>query len=301
MLIDSSTSLLKADNLVKSYGDVRALRGISFEVKDGITGLLGPNGAGKSTAIRIFLGLLSADSGDALVQGKDSRVPEARSRLGYMPEHDCLPENLSASYILNHMAQLSGIPPSHSRSLAADTLRHVGLFEERYRPVSTYSTGMKQRVKLAQALVHDPVMVLLDEPTAGLDPTGREEMLDLIRKIHSEFGVSVVLSSHLMQDVERTCNRIIVLDQGEVKRSDDVSSLTESTEQLFIEVTDRRDEFMDVLRRKGFDPSVESGSVVVQNRGKVVLDAVRDALVESEAPLRSMGPRHRALLDIFRE
>ena len=149
--------------------------------------------------------------------------------------------------------------------------------------------------------MHDPVMVLLDEPTAGLDPTRREEMLDLIRKIHSEFGVSVVLSSHLMQDVERTCNRIIVLDQGEVKRSDDVSSLTESTEQLFIEVTDRRDEFMDVLRRKGFDPSAESGSVVVQNRGKVVLDAVRDALVESEAPLRSMGPRHRALLDIFRE
>ena len=173
-------SLLEANGLTKHYGSVIALDGINLNIGKGITGLLGPNGAGKSTAIKLFLGLIKPTAGSAQVLGAQPyESVEIRARLGYMPEHDCLPSLLAASEFLTHMAQVSGLPPAYARVRAADTLRHVGLAEERYRAIGEYSTGMKQRVKLAQALVHDPTMVFLDEPTAGLDPLGREEMLAL--------------------------------------------------------------------------------------------------------------------------
>lgn len=292
--------LLEARDLTKLYGNVQALDNASFTVGEGITGLLGPNGAGKSTAIRIFLGLTDATSGSALVMGADTRNPEARVRLGYMPEHDCLPPNQSAANFLTHMAEISGIPPSRSRALAADTLRHVGLFEERYRPIGGYSTGMKQRVKLAQALVHDPVLILLDEPTAGLDPTGRTEMLNLIRRIAREFGISVVLSTHLMQDVERTCDNIVLLDLGRVKESSDVKSLTQETELVYIEVANNRDEFISELQSRNLQPTLETNAISIPDVDGPKFDAIRDALVTSEARLVRMGPRQRALIDLFR-
>ena len=174
--------LLAAEHLTKHYRSVVALNDVSFTISDGITGILGENGAGKSTAIKIFLGLLRPTTGSATVLGHNASESVAvRARLGYMPEHDCLPSQVSAAEFLTHMAELSGLPPSTARTRAADTLRHTGLFEERYRAIGGYSTGMKQRVKLAQALVHDPAFVFLDEPTAGLDPAGREEMLTLVR------------------------------------------------------------------------------------------------------------------------
>src|SRR5688572_31970495 len=177
----SGKILLSAERLTKHYGNVAALNDVSFSIQDGITGILGENGAGKSTAIKIFLGLLTPTSGTAMVLGEDaSENLGVRSRLGYMPEHDCLPSQVSAAEFLTHMAEVSGLPPSIARTRAADTLRHTGLFEERYRAIGGYSTGMKQRVKLGQALVHDPAFVFLDEPTAGLDPLGREEMLTLV-------------------------------------------------------------------------------------------------------------------------
>ena len=292
--------LLEARDLTKLYGNVQALDKASFTVGEGITGLLGPNGAGKSTAIRIFLGLTDATSGTALVMGADARNPEARVRLGYMPEHDCLPPNQSAANFLTHMAEVSGIPPSRSRALAADTLRHVGLFEERYRPIGGYSTGMKQRVKLAQALVHDPILILLDEPTAGLDPTGRTEMLNLIRRIAREFGISVVLSTHLMQDVERTCDNIVLLDLGRVKESADVKSLTQETELVYIEVANNRDKFISELQSRNLQPSLETNAISIPDVDGPKFDAIRDSLVASEARLIRMGPRQRALIDLFR-
>ena len=297
---NSSAPLLEARNLTKLYGNVQALDSASFTVGPGITGLLGPNGAGKSTAIRIFLGLTDATSGSALVMGADTRDFEARTRLGYMPEHDCLPPNQSAANFLTHMAEVSGIPPSRSRALAADTLRHVGLFEERYRPIGGYSTGMKQRVKLAQALVHDPVLILLDEPTAGLDPTGRTEMLNLIRRIAREFGISVVLSTHLMQDVERTCDNIVLLDLGRVKESSDVKSLTQETELIYVEVANNRERFAAELTDRNIEHASEGIAVSIPDVDGAKFDAVRDALVASEARLVRMGPRQRALIDLFR-
>src|SRR5262249_50329225 len=150
--------LLRAQGLTKRYGKVLALDHVDFEIQSTVTGLLGPNGAGKSTAIKLFLGLVEPTEGRAEALGEvASSTLEVRSRLGYMPEHDCLPTNVSAAEFLAHMAEVSGLPRGQARARGADTLRHVGLFEERYRPIGAYSTGMKQRVKLAQALVHDPV------------------------------------------------------------------------------------------------------------------------------------------------
>jgi ABC-2 type transport system ATP-binding protein len=294
------SSLLRARGLTKRYGQVVALDGVDFEIGEGITGLLGSNGAGKSTAIKLFFGLLQPTSGAAEVLGQDSSTSvDVRARLGYMPEHECLPPGVSGAEFLTHMAELSGLPPSHARSRAADTLRHVGLFEERYRPIGGYSTGMKQRVKLAQALVHDPALVMLDEPTAGLDPAGREEMLDLIRKVHREFGISLVLSTHLMGDVERTCERIIVLEAGRVVEQGEVRAFTGETETLYIEVDERPAALLEALFNHGVKGRMEGAAVVVENVSDATYDAIRDALVEVGLPLRRMTPSRKSLTEIF--
>jgi len=293
-------ALLQARGLTKRFGKVLALDRVDVEIGRAITGLLGPNGAGKSTLIRLFLGLLEPTDGVAEALGQNaSRNVAVRARLGYMPEHDCLPGNVSAAEFISHMAEVSGLPRGHARSRAADALRHVGLFEERYRPIGGYSTGMRQRVKLAQALVHDPVLVFLDEPTAGLDPTGREEMLALIRKTSREFGISLLLSSHLMGDVERTCDRILLLERGEVVHHGDVASFTSETETLYVDVTGRRDEFVAALRERRLDARVEGVTVVVPDVVDVHYDAIRDALVASGAPLRRMAPHRRTLAELF--
>ena len=292
--------LLQARGLTKHYKDVVALDHVDFEIEDTVTGLLGPNGAGKSTAIKLFLGLIQPTDGAAEVLGEDAASNvSVRARLGYMPEHDCLPDNVSASEFLTHMAGVSGLPPNYARSRAADTLRHVGLFEERYRPIGGYSTGMKQRVKLAQALVHDPVLVLLDEPMAGLDPAGRDEMLELVRKTHRDFGISVVLSSHIMGDVERVCERILVLESGRVAQEGQVSSFIGDTETLYVEVTASRDEFVAALRERRLEPGLEGSSVIIEDVTAEGYDAIREALVASGAPLRRLAPRRRALTELF--
>jgi len=298
--MQSGEPLLAAEHLTKQFGNVVALNDVSFSIFDGITGILGENGAGKSTAIKIFLGLLRPTSGSAMVLGQNaSESVGVRARLGYMPEHDCLPSQVSAAEFLTHMAELSGLPPSIARTRAADTLRHTGLFEERYRAIGGYSTGMKQRVKLGQALVHDPAFVFLDEPTAGLDPIGREEMLTLVRKTHREFGISVLLSSHLMVDVERTCDRIIVLQGGRVVQSGEVEHFTKETQTVFIEVDTNLESLVAALERRGIVVTADGSGLTIEGPDESVYDHVRDALVEAQAPLRRMAPRRRALAELF--
>src|SRR6185436_20854442 len=222
-----------------------------------------------------------------------------RGRVGYMPEHDCLPSQVSAAEFLTHMAEASGLPPSAARTRAADTLRHAGLFEERYRAIGGYSTGMKQRVKLCQALVHDPAFVFLDEPTAGLDPSGREEMLALIRKTHREFGISVLFSSHLMADVERTCDRIVVLQGGQLVHAGEVSHFTQEMESVFIEGDTNREDLVAALQRRNVVVMPDGHGLTIEGPDVSVYDHVRDALVEAQAPLRRMAPRRRALTELF--
>ncbi len=296
----SAPPLLVAERLTKRYGSVVALDDVSFSIHSGITGLLGENGAGKSTSMKIFLGLVHPTSGRATVLGENvSENVRARARIGYMPEHDCLPSQVSAAEFLTHMAEVSGLPRAAARTRAADTLRHAGLFEERYRAIGGYSTGMKQRVKLCQALVHDPAFVFLDEPTAGLDPLGREEMLTLVRKTHREFGISVLLSSHLMADVERTCDRIVVIQGGRLVHAGDVGHFTRETETVFIEVDSNREPLVAALGRRGVRVTADGAGLTIEGPDETVYDQVRDALVEAEAPLRRLAPRRHVLTELF--
>ncbi len=300
-ILAAMPALLEAERLEKRYGPVRALDGVNFVVEPGITGLLGANGAGKSTALKLFLGLIDPTAGRALFEGVDvATTPVVRQRIGYMPEHDCLPGNVDAVEFLSYMGQLSGLPHHDARVRAADTLRHVGLDEERYRPLGTYSTGMQQRVKLAQTLVHDPALVLLDEPTAGLDPMGRQQMLDLIGHTGREFGISVVLSSHLMGDVERTCERVIVLDAGQVTREGTVAGFTTETAALAIQVSEGVEALEAELKSRGLEAHRDGDQLIVDGVQDADYDTIRDALVASGALLYSMAPRQHSLTELFR-
>ena len=296
----ANTPLLEAKGLTKRYGSTIALEGVDLQITAGVTGLVGPNGAGKSTAIKLFLGLIAPTEGSVAILGTPTyEAHEARARLGYMPEHDCLPPAISASEFLGHMAQVSGLPPEHARIRAADVLRHVGLHEERYRPLSEYSTGMKQRVKFAQALVHDPVLVLMDEATAGLDPAGREDMLELIRRTSRGAGISILLSTHLMGDIHRTCDKIVVLEAGHVVEQGEVSGFTQETSSLVIDVDDA-EKLATALSNRGIETGTVGKSLVIEVANDEMYDTVRDAIVEADVRLHRLAPRRGGLTDIFR-
>jgi ABC-2 type transport system ATP-binding protein len=216
--------------LVKSYGKVQALRGLTLELPPGPVGLLGPNGAGKTTLIKLLLGLLESDGGEARILGFDPSngrdCVELRRRVGYMPESDCLPAGTSAVELITALGRITGLSPADAMTRAHEALDYVGLDEARYREMSEYSTGMKQRVKLAQALAHDPPLLLLDEPTNGLDPKGRRHMLELVHDLGHAQKKHVLLCSHLLPDVERTCDHIVVLDRGRAIKSGAIAELT---------------------------------------------------------------------------
>ena len=220
--------LVEFQDLGVSYGPVVALAGVSGSLRPGPTGLLGPNGAGKTTLLKTLLGFLKPERGRITAFGLDPGVAplEVRRRIGYLPEGDChIPEMTAASFVA-FAGELSGMPRDEAISRSHEVLYYVGLGEARYRTLDTYSTGMKQRVKLAQALVHDPDLLLLDEPTNGLDPAGREDMLTLIADLAGSRRMSLVLCSHLLRDVERVCRAVIVMDQGKIAASGTIAELT---------------------------------------------------------------------------
>lgn len=264
-------------------------------------GLVGANGAGKSTLIKILLGLLEPSEGSAEVMGYDviGQGPELRQFIGYMPEHDCLPTDVSATEFVAHMAQISGLPRAAARERTAETLRHVGLFEERYREMRGYSTGMKQRVKLAQALVHDPRLMLLDEPTNGLDPEGREEMLRLIRRIGTEFGIAIILSSHLLSEIERVCDHLVEIEDGRLVRSSPMTALTAPTRVLQIEVDGDGDRLAALLAARGIPVRRSGRQLLVEKENEEVLDAIRDAVVELDVGLIKLAQSRRRLEELF--
>jgi ABC-2 type transport system ATP-binding protein len=227
--------LVEVHDLGVSYGLVQALSGVSAVFRAGPTGLLGPNGAGKTTLLKTLLGFLKPDGGRMEAFGLDPAADplEVRRRLGYMPEQDCHLPGMTAAAFVAFAGELSGLPRDEAISRAHEVLYYVGLGEARYRTLDTYSTGMKQRVKLAQALVHDPDLLLLDEPTNGLDPQGREEMLTLVQDVATRRGMSLILCSHLLKDVERVCRNVIVLNQGKVAREGTIAELTGARRHVF--------------------------------------------------------------------
>ncbi|MCX2967906.1 MULTISPECIES: ABC transporter ATP-binding protein [Streptomyces] len=310
--------MIATEGLTKRYPRVTALDRLTVDITPGVTGLVGANGAGKSTLIKILLGLAPATEGRARVLGLDVRTegPAIRERVGYMPEHDCLPPDVSATEFVVHLARMSGLPPTAARERTADTLRHVGLYEERYRPMGGYSTGMKQRVKLAQALVHDPQLVFLDEPTNGLDPAGRDEMLGLIRRVHTDFGISVLVTSHLLGELERTCDHVVVIDGGNLLRASSTADFTQATAALAVEVTDTDEHphgtavLRDRLVADGLTAEFAGAEGGLPGAGHLLLvdvadeathDAVRDAIAELGLGLVRMEQRRHRIAEVFQQ
>jgi ABC-2 type transport system ATP-binding protein len=296
------TSLVEFTGLGVSYGPLQALAGVSGSFPPGPTGLLGPNGAGKTTLLKTMLGFLKPDRGSITAFGVDpAKDPlEVRRRIGYMPEVDCHLPGMTAARFVAFAGELSGLPADEATSRAHEVLYYVGLDEARYRRVDTYSTGMKQRVKLAQALVHDPDLLLLDEPTNGLDPDGREEMLALIRDVAARREMSLVLCSHLLRDVESVCERVIVLKQGEVAAAGRIADLTGPRRSIYdVRVKGDVAAFLTDLKDTGCDVrEAEDGHRVLMNDGdgpELIFRVARECGVQ----VRYLRPGVESLEDVF--
>ncbi|GAB95487.1 putative ABC transporter ATP-binding protein [Kineosphaera limosa NBRC 100340] len=305
-VISAGSPIVQTQSLTMDFGRVVALLDLDVRIGGGVTGLVGANGAGKSTLIKILLGLLKPTSGTATVLGFDiaSESAQIRRLVGYMPEHDCLPPDVSASDFVVHLGRMSGLPAAVARERAADVLRHVGLAEERYRPMGGYSTGMKQRAKLAQALVHDPRLVFLDEPTNGLDPAARDDMLRLVRRIGHDFGIAVVVTSHLLGELERVSDHVIVLDGGRLLRASATSEFLEGTGGLLIEVLgglEDRDAMVGALSAAGLTCQPRGAMIGLDPapQGFPVHDLIRDTAASLDLGLVRIQADHRRLEDVF--
>jgi ABC-2 type transport system ATP-binding protein len=290
---------ISAEHLTIRYGDVVALDDVSVELEAPAIGLLGANGAGKSTLMRALLGLVAPSAGSVEVLGFDAaHRGELRRRLGYMPEHDCLPPQMTARDLVLHLGELRGLPRRAAALRASEVLFQVGLDEERSRLIGTFSTGMKQRVKLAQALVHAPDLVVLDEPTNGLDPAGREEMLLIVRRLWETLGVRVLLSSHVLSDVERTCEAVLLLREGRVVSAGLLSELgAGESSRLLVRVVGDLARFRAALAARGLVATDDEDAIVIEGSGRRELDGVRDAAAAADVSLRELRRAERTLED----
>ena len=300
-------TVISAAGLTMQFGSQRALDSLDLEVPKGVTGLVGANGAGKTTLMSIALGLRPATSGTITVLGLDPTKDAARLRsvVGYGPERNVLPEDMPASDFVKHRAEVRGMPKSEARGRASDALWLVGLGEERFRALGTMSTGQRQRVKLAQAIAADPSLVLLDEPTDGLDPVQRDEMLALIRQISADYGIDVLLSSHLLEEVERICDNIVALDAGRLVAQGPLASLVGDTTTITAELVEHPgavDAVEERLRAAGLDVRRDLNQLrVTAADQQTSLDAIRDAVAAEQARLRRVVIDRTTLEDLFTE
>jgi len=295
------TALLRTVGLTKAYPGVVALDELTVDIAPGTVGLVGANGAGKTTLFRIMLGLTPPDSGSIEVAGVDVANDPigVRTRLGFMPEHDCLPTDQTAADLVATLGEFGGLPPRAARQRASDVLDLVGLDEARFRPLEGFSTGMRQRTKLAQAIVGDPQVVLLDEPTAGLDPSGREEMLQLIERL-ATFGISIVLATHLLDDVQQVCDQVVMLDGGRLVTAGRTDALVETTGTVTVDAGGHTDALLDAIGAAGLTSVVAlDGSVAVSMSGDDDLDRIVAAVAAAGLPLHRLTPRSRSLDDVF--
>ena len=297
------STLLATRGLTKTYAGaggatVRALDGLDVELEPGIVGLVGANGAGKSTLFRILLGLTRPDEGRAEIAGVDVGIDPiaARSHLGFMPEHDCLPTDQTAADVVATLGEIAGLPPRAARQRASDVLDLVGIDEERFRPIEGFSTGMRQRTKLAQAIVADPAVVLLDEPTAGLDPAGRADMLALVRRLGT-FGISVVLATHLLDDVQSTCDQVVMLDAGRLVAAGRTVDLLATTGRVRVDVGGRGTELVAALGRPA--TVLADGTVEIDADGEADVDGVVAAVAAAGLPLHRLLAERSSLEELF--
>jgi ABC-2 type transport system ATP-binding protein len=299
------TAIVEAHGVAKHWGSTLALADVSFAVNRGVTGLLGANGAGKTTLLGMILGLHSPDGGTLQVLGLDPTHAGAkvRARVGYSPEHHNVPPDMRAHDFVRHLAEVHGLPKREATARASDALWLVGLGEERFRPMGTMSTGQRQRVKLAQAIAHDPELVLLDEPTDGLDPVQRDEMLALIRRVGSEFDMNVVLSSHLLDEVERVCDHAVILHEGVVVTHGAIADLLRGGEGLVIVVDDDPAPVAAALTSRGLAVRADGSTLHVAPTNGVTEDQLltisTDVLGERQVAVRRLQPERRSLEDVF--
>ncbi len=298
--------LVQASNVTVRFGMVVALDNFSAKVPTGITGLLGPNGAGKSTLIKAVLGLVEPESGDITVDGLDPRrdMTQVRDRVGYMPEHDCLINAMNPVAMVSYMGQLSGMTRKDSIQRTHEVLDFVGLGEERYRPIKSYSTGMKQKVKLAQATVHDPRILFLDEPTNGLDPQGRDEMLDLIQRIGAS-GKTLLVSSHILHEIEQVSQNIIIINEGRLIREGPTESLMHGSEDQYrIRIRGPTEAIAAFLKAiassyKILDSRNEYGQVSILVQGEGGSSRIFTEAAMAGVQVRYFGPDTLTLEDVF--
>jgi ABC-2 type transport system ATP-binding protein len=296
----ASGSLLRVDGLTKRYRETTALDDLTVELPRGRIGLVGANGAGKTTTFRLLLGLTHPTEGRIEVCGLDvARDPiGVRARLGYMPEHDCLPLDQSAADVVATFGELSGLPARAARQRASDILDLVGLDEARFRSIGEFSTGMRQRTKLAQAIVGDPELVLLDEPTAGLDPSGRDDMLELVARLGS-FGISVLMATHLLDDVQKVCDHVVMIDSGRLVVAGATETLLERTGTVSVDVGPSRDALVEALVAAHLPAVIADGVVEVEIAGDDDLDIVRNTIAHLELPLYRLSTRITSLDEVF--
>jgi ABC-2 type transport system ATP-binding protein len=300
---DHGDAVIEVSGVAKRWGTTWALAGADCVVGSGVTGLLGANGAGKTTLLGMVLGLHQPDRGEVRVFGLDPSTagPEIRARVGYSPEHHLLPPDVRAVDFVRHVAEVHGLPRRPATTRASDALWLVGLGEERGRALGTMSTGQRQRVKLAQALAHDPKLVLLDEPTDGLDPVQRDAMLELIHRIGHEFGITVLLSSHLLEEVERICDAAVILSGGVVATQGSLDVLRGGSQGLTVELDgppEAVDATLGAVRADGATVRAEGrGHVITGNDG--LFRIVRDSAAEAGAGIRRLGRRTTSLEEVF--
>ena len=287
--------------LSKSYGRVRALKNVTLDFPEGAVGLLGPNGAGKSTLLKILLGLSQQTGGTLSILGTQVTTKNFQilQKIGYMPEHECLDPTQKAITFVAQMARINGLPSSDAKQRAHEALHYVGISDERYRKIRTYSTGMRQKVKLAQAIAHDPDIIFLDEPTNGMDPDGRKQILRLIRDLHDNHNKSVIVSSHILADVEAVCEHVVVLNEGSLVLQGELSDLAGGDkETLDVKVGADEKLFLKLLKKEGFSVQRE-GQVFHVIRDGDTLNRIVALCANNDIPLRYANQQFRSLEDIF--
>jgi ABC-2 type transport system ATP-binding protein len=297
-------ALLRTQGLSLRYpGGTLALDELTVDVPRGSVGLVGANGAGKTTLLRLALGQLRPTAGTIEVVGRavaDDPVG-VRAHIGFMPEHDCLPPDQTAADVVASLGELAGLPPRAARQRASEVLDLVGLDEARFRPIGGFSTGMRQRTKLAQAIVADPEVVLLDEPTAGLDPIGREEMLALVGRL-ADFGISALVATHLLDDVQRVCDQVVMIDGGKLRHAGATQALLHRTGAVRVEVNDGAPRLADLLGAAGVSVTVVDDTALdvrVDGDGGDVLDRIRDGADDLGLALHALTTRRTSLDELF--
>ncbi len=295
--------LIQLENIVKYYGRICALDNVSLQVGSKITGLLGPNGAGKSTLIKVILGLVRISGGQGNVLGfrlgRDGR--QIRSQIGYLPEDDCYIPGMSGVEVVRFSASLAGLPPTEGLRRAHEILDFCGVQQERYRDIETYSSGMRQKIKFASAIVHDPQLLILDEPTSHLDPEEREDLLNRIRVLAKDFNKAVILCTHILRDVQTTCDDVVILYRGQVKLHQSIEQLNKpSSPTTFVHYHGNGEEFTRRLSQSGVEV-VESSPDVVQLYGidQALIDTIWRTAAELGVVIQSVMPARNSLEEVF--